>query len=515
MNAYIEAEPPTDKLDPTNSPQEPGKQAPPRQILPLWRIRGVFELTTPLHLGTGHDDPDVQQDFSVAAIARDFDDMPYIPASSLKGALRALAERYLGHEADIVHTLFGRRVKDSGDTKPADVEFCDAHLVRIMGLDGKSGYYLPNSSGLPDYEPTRARTLLPHAVRDRDYGTAHEGLLFYEQVVPPCTQFRFECTAQRLNRAQVQTLLDILQTAGADDSPLRLGGGKAANQGQVYWKLGSDGVQILQDLSDFWEEVQSANGQPLCLWDFSKNPEPPLIPSVLPQPADQQLVLDDLALNFHTPFLVYRRNPKKDDEELSDELRKKEPKGIPRKNHEGVGVLPSSSLHGALRSQAERILRTVRLPVIPAYKLKAVHKMKKENGINGVENLDLAALLFGAPGWRSLLTCSDFVVQPVAHPLKSTLKLHHTAIDRLTGGGKKGALFSIEAYDCPTLKGDLRLDMNRLNKLREVDVNKPNQLLGLLAHVLRDLDEGDIPLGYAAAKGYGACTSRPWSMSVR
>ena len=69
------------------------------------------------------------------------------------------------------------------------------------------------------------------------------------------------------------------------------------------------------------------------------------------------------------------------------------------------------------------------------------------------------------------------------------------AIDRFTGGVAGSAKFDAEAVYQPVLAGTITIDLKRM----------PLWGLGLLALVLRDLMEGDIPLGFGAGKGYGAC----------
>lgn len=76
------------------------------------------------------------------------------------------------------------------------------------------------------------------------------------------------------------------------------------------------------------------------------------------------------------------------------------------------------------------------------------------------------------------------------------------AIDRFTGGGAESLKFDAKSFHRPVLRGSLTLDLEAVQRAR------PGEwCLGLMALVLRDLCEGDIPLGFGAAKGYGACTA--------
>lgn len=448
-----------------------------RDVLPLWRIQGRFTLVTPLHIGNGQDEPITQegQENFVAQVARDHTGKPYLPGSSIKGALRALALR-TDLSDDICKKLFGS-MDASDNTTPAKVEFCNAYLVES-----------PQASGLPGFDKEKQRALLPHSVRNRDYGTVQDKLFFTEQVVPPGSQFAFECTAQKLEEKDIQTLLGILELSGQSNSRFQLGGRKASDNGRVGWDKRE--VRCIRDFSVLWKTVQTHPSTPVDLWTSG------VVQKRFPsrQPAlssDQLLVLNGLELKFHTPFLVHQKIDKKIKPD-----QKNGPDGKPRTNHAEREVLPASSLHGALRSQAERILRTLCKEKTPeGYKVPAVF------GLDKAANLNLSAVLFGAPGWRAVLQCTDFV----APPNSPTIDHHMVAIDRLTGGGKDSAKFSIRALDCPTLTGSIRIDLGRLRKLAPYNAAIETQCLGLLAHVLRDLDEGDIALGYGKAKGYGAC----------
>lgn len=446
-----------------------------RSTLPMWRVQGTFTLTTPLSIGTGQDEPlhDTDQDSWVGCIARDQRGAPYLSGSGIKGALRALARR-TDLPADILDRLFG--CVQGNQTTPAQLEICNAYL-----LTAKSA---PDSH-LPGSDATRHSDLLMHSVRNRDYGTVEDGLLFTEQAVPAGCQFAFECSAQGLQESDIAHLLGLLQLAGDAYNSFQLGGRQSSDNGRVTWQLRQ--VNRLNDLRALWSAVKSQANAPIDLWASAASPH--VHAKVLTQNSGELLLLPDLALKFHTPFLVYQANKAK--QNVGD------PDGVPRRNSAGQPVLPASSLHGALRSQAERILRTLGEETPAGYKVPAVF------GLDNVARLDLASVLFGASGWRAVVQCSDFVA-PKDAPL---LKHDMVAIDRITGGGKDSAKFCIQALDCPTLTGSIHLDLGRLRKLESHNPQLMAQALGLLTHVLRDLDEGDLALGYGKAKGYGQCNA--------
>lgn len=462
-----------------------------RTLLPLWRLKGSLTLKTPLSIGSGRDVPIALQEKTgqegerhVIGVVRDQQGRPYIPAASLKGALNALAGE-AGLDAELRQQLFGH--EQGNTTRAALIEFRNLYIT----AGAPQGDSLPNW----DRENHPHTANLAHVVRNRDTGAAQDKLLFIEQVVPPGATFGFECTARAIDQNAIEALLGLLALAGNEASPLRLGGGKAADNGRIAWQF--DELRGIEDLTGLWQSLSAENAHAgLDLWSDTcskKLPTTDIKPLALE--ADHWLTLASLQLDFHTPFLVYQYQPKVPGQNTPD--------GRPRRNHAGRYALPSSSLHGALRSQAERILRTVGIQARKGYEVPAAHN------VGDAAKLDLASVLFGAPGWRSVLRISDFLANQESQNKRFTHEM--VAIDRLTGGGKDTAKFNIEVLDCPTLTGSLAIDLKRL-RLLEGNGN-PGLVaaaLGLLAHVLRDLDESDIALGYGAAKGYGRSRSQAW-----
>ena len=110
---------------------------------------------------------------------------------------------------------------------------------------------------------------------------------------------------------------------------------------------------------------------------------------------------------------------------------------------------------------------------------------------------DLAAKLFGFGGWRAPVHVPRFTA---AAETVAEHRQEFVAIDRFTGGGAEHLKFNAKLAGMTKLNGTLTIDLGRLDK---VDPDRAS--LGLLALVLRDLAEGDIPLGSGSAKGQGFC----------
>src|SRR3990167_1828715 len=132
-----------------------------RTMLPLWRIRGIIRLQTPLSIGSGYDEAiSIQEmdgtwhDRHVISVTRDDSGRPFIPGSSVKGALNALADDTnisLQSRSSLFGTVQGNK------TQPGGVEFCN---LTVTGSQ-------PTDSQLPNWINQTAN--LPHVARNRDY----------------------------------------------------------------------------------------------------------------------------------------------------------------------------------------------------------------------------------------------------------------------------------------------------------------------------------------------------------
>jgi CRISPR/Cas system CSM-associated protein Csm3 (group 7 of RAMP superfamily) len=185
-------------------------------------------------------------------------------------------------------------------------------------------------------------------------------------------------------------------------------------------------------------------------------------------------------------------------------------------NKESAAIVPGSSLRGVLRSQAERIARTLttfetnsaeefgrKCPACDP--LQRPNKTEAQNRplascdslLKNVltdpadetkdEHLCLACLLFG-----STRRGSRFIVEDAFSQEKLSNKvLDFLAIDRFTGGGKDGAKFDAVALWRPAFSVHLHLE------------NPADWELGWLLLTLRDVADGLVPIGFGGAKGFG------------
>jgi CRISPR-associated RAMP protein (TIGR02581 family) len=156
--------------------------------------------------------------------------------------------------------------------------------------------------------------------------------------------------------------------------------------------------------------------------------------------------------------------------------------------------LPGSSLKGALRSHAERIIRTVKgeSPTIccdPLHRRASCGNRTRDikDTARQYKSLCLACRTFGHTVQASHFFIAD------AYPDQALDRLsvrHQVAIDRLSGGVAVGP-FELEVAEQGRFETRLML------------VNFECWQLGLVALALRDLAEGRLLLGYGKSRGLG------------
>lgn len=190
---------------------------------------------------------------------------------------------------------------------------------------------------------------------------------------------------------------------------------------------------------------------------------------------------------------------------------------------QGPWVLPGSSVRGVLRSQAEKIARTLAtqratdesdfLKRCPAgdpnnsrragAPLANSDCLLSDKGISGEvivhpNQLDLADQFFG-----SVRLGSRLIVEDGRLANRPELKaMDFLAIDRFTGGGRDSAKFDALALWRPAFRVRLRLD------------NPESWELGWLLLTLRDLHDGLTTLGFGAAKGFGQAKVSGWTAKL-
>lgn len=496
-------------------------------------ITGQLIAQTPLHVGGFGSSPDTDLPLALNG-KNDF----YVPGTSLAGVLRAWCEQnFQGLKIQsgrlLVADLFGpKREKGIDEGHASFVLVEDA----IVTLPAQLSEEIRDGVGINRY-----------------YGTAAEQVKFDRAILPRGTTLDFkmivEVAARRedepgniqqptedfFNRrvAQTKTVFGYLLEA-LTKSNVRFGAARTRGLGRVKFQREKVEEQTLFGFNDILN-LFSKGGTDRSIAEL-KNSDPDTKP-------DEQPRLD-ITIDWHPRLPV-----------------------MVKAGYDGIGVdmlpltsgvkdgklalcLPGSSTKGALRSHAERIVRTVlgsesetdfhdQIEVELVNDLFGARNKSSDNTVGKSEvRLGRGALAIDdcyakeemdATAWRKVEIAADHALKKedrdkevsydqreLWQALKQASKEsdikadtnkfkihHHVAIDRWTGGASEGALYSVLA-PAPTIKWQplkLTLDFKRL----PTDPANPKALpaLMLLLLTLRDMAENRLPLGFATNRGMG------------
>lgn len=467
------------------------------------------------------------------AVARDGHHRPYIPGPSLAGALRS-QHPAVGEEAKATdRALWGFQEPAEGGQRGS------GRASRLLVEDAIVRF--------PGGEPV----VRDHVALERTTGAAAHGRKFDREVLPRGAEIDLRLTlelppeeeeAERLS----QRLGVLLQLAA--QRRVRLGGGTTRGLGVVELDSlelvkedlrSADGVRAALARRSGLSDATTARARDAAgvtalakkrLGGADDLPPQPAVIRLKWRPAGPIMVAAGLAgLGVDTLPLA-------------------DPVGAEGENAKVAFVLPGSSLKGAVRAHAERLLATLLdLPAIepaegkePAEGIEA-QLVRRESG-RACAGWALIEHLFGtaaggdaagssavsrrgalhladcyatkelpADGWdavleapdeqglRAALRALDISHLTPAHDKSHLAPAHHVAVDRWTGGAAEGLLFSVlEPHGISWEPIELDLALHRLPPGLRVPA------LGLLRLLLDELRHGRIPLGHGVNRGFGS-----------
>ncbi|MBI5758596.1 MAG: hypothetical protein HZA46_08770 [Planctomycetales bacterium] len=466
-------------------------------------IVGELVTQTPLHVG-GHGE-DVDTDLP---LARNGAGELYVPGTSLAGAFRGWCEAAFGPDA--VQPVWGYQY-------PTD------------GNKGEASHVIIEDATIANLDPV-AVEIRDGVGIDREWGCAAEQIKYDRAVLPRDTRLRLDLTVEfkAKQKTRIIEMFTALATA-LREGDVRLGAAKTRGLGRVKLAGGQVREHTLNTRVGILKMLRQQDGSPVspqCEVNLIRRPR-----------------LDiEIHWNPCGPLMV-------------------------KAGADGIGVdsvplvsgvdgrlslvLPGSSIKGAIRSQAERIVRT--LLGTPLSR----ESDAKKRFLKHLEEVPLIESLFGAAGKRreqkesledgatskqeedttndstvhlglGTLAADDCYAQPrfsqdqwqaiVAagaeapagqpqSPLRERLTAaglqpwtaaYHVAVDRWTGGAAESLLYTVlEPHGVSWEPLRMSLDFQRLPEGERL----PSLMLTLL--VLRDLVRGRVPLGFATHRGMG------------
>lgn len=419
-----------------------------KQLASSWvrlKVSGTLHCLSPLLIGNGDYEPldDSKDDAPlIKSLMLDTHNKPFIPASTLRGVLRASFESCPDdHQQALLHFFGIARRNQDEMAEQTDEDFGQAGCLYA---------YDARVSG--SFEWLERQRIMMNPVT----GTVQEHMLANERLVKEGARFRCEFEIVKpTSYADLRVLLRALNSLSV------LGQGKSIGRGLMNWQLDETGiVGITQDAMRQW-----------LLLDTPALPYEPIV-------IDNVDSLQKLASGWSVFTAdLYARSPCLINAPELVPPDKGKPKLEFRREEDAAGngkaIIPGSALKGLLRARCHKILRTV---------------MQDDAQIS-----PLLDGLFGSTdaGAGCLRFMDSFAPYTCAEKHLQTF----TAIDRFTGGVTDGALYVAHAVQ-PTapFKVSIHYQKNHLSAAMK----------GLLLLLLRDAMEGDLSIGWGKSKGYGA-----------
>lgn len=450
-----------------------------REILSRIRVRGTLVAESPVHVGGAGGDPLIDMVLAVNGQGN-----YYIPGSSLAGALRAWLEQHdQAQNQTIANQVWGAR-QDRGNNG-----FASFVLVEDAPIQGDVLPEIRDGVGI-----------------DRFAGSAAEHIKFDRMILPKGTTIGFQLTLEQPKNINDVAWEKIRSVHGALLTALQAGDfhlGAAKTRGL--------GCVKLQDVTVYEQTLNTPDGMLELLRSQGKQTS---LEASFPNSESTQRSQLTITIDWQPlgPLMV-----KAEQAGIAVDM-------LPLVSAVGdrlAFVLPGSALKGTLRSQAERIVRTLLSLSVPS---------QADSKQQFLQQLDVPLIkdLFGAAaktnssqGRMGALFVDDcyanhsmqsdawMAIESAANQaelqtglnqagIKDTQQAFHVAIDRWTGGAADGFLYStLEPMGVDWQPIKLRLDLSRLEEFQSASIM-------LILLLLRDLIQGRVPLGYATNRGMGA-----------
>jgi CRISPR/Cas system CSM-associated protein Csm3 (group 7 of RAMP superfamily) len=164
-----------------------------------------------------------------------------------------------------------------------------------------------------------------------------------------------------------------------------------------------------------------------------------------------------------------------------------------------VPIIPGSSIKGVLRSQAERILRTI-FDEGDSNALALVNDMFGDKDKSGCVFVDDVYL---RPEEQVTPSAADWLSENVGAMDKVTHHEDHVAIDRFTGGASDGALYSARPVKTGITWDPIHIAVD-FSTRSQISADSCRLVeLALIELVARDMERGLVPLGFGTNRGMG------------
>lgn len=351
--------------------------------------------------------------------------LKYIPASTLKGALRAKAKNLKNFQR-----LFGE-----SDQQSSVLMLQNAYLENpTINIEKKVGIKI-----------------------DPVTNTVEEGALYKTELIPIGTTFKAKIIAKKIQHSELEELQSLIMQVFDGSFDSAIGGGKSIGWGKIKADIFQakaleesnlqQWYQNDQDIKDCFSEVQNL--------DSSSSLELNKAATILTKFTTQ------------TPVLV---NPTKEKVKIDNEERIFLKKG-------GQLLIEGKSIKSILKKHTNKILATI------------IHQNTNKSCSDSVsEAQNIISNFLGGELFASKLSFSDAIGKDTK-PHKQTM----IAVDRFSGGAKKGSMLTVEAATCSKIELEIKDMLDHENKA----------YLAILYFVIRDFMQCGFKIGWGTTRGFG------------
>jgi CRISPR/Cas system CSM-associated protein Csm3 (group 7 of RAMP superfamily) len=435
-----------------------------RKIAQRIHIKGELITESPLHVGGISLDPTIDLSLAVDGRGR-----LYIPGTSLAGALRNFANR---------SDFWGDQEKNQGHASFIVIEDTFVADEAVIVTEVRDGVQI-----------------------DRHWGTAADKGKFDRAIIPKGVRLSIKMSLdlpRQEDSSQPETYMSSLdRILGAlIAGEIRLGAAKTRGLGRVKLENCQRLVHTFHTKAGILAALQKSPVNSAFYEEYS--PPKVLVPDQIKvtidwKPVGAVMVKDSIEGN------------------AVDIL------PLTSANGEALAlVIPGSSVKGAMRFQAERILRTlcpnlassddfkqqVQVPIVQSLFGAAAQKGKEEFGQGAMFIEDCYSQQQSSrKAWQQVVQAdkdSNLIAVLSNANLPTVQQAFHVAVDRWTGGAAEHMLYSnLEPFGINWSPIELQVNLSRLAHGRLAGI-------ALLLLLLRDLCQQRIPLGYGVNRGLGA-----------
>ena len=430
--------------------------------------RFIIEAEAPLAVGSG--DKDITTD---RLVARDVNDLPFIPATSIAGVIRSMVKEKMSSK-----DFFG--FQEGKDGHGSEIIFTDAQILNSKGavVDGlKERTEWMNDPLLKEYGelPIRQHVRIGAngAADTKKYGK------FDEQVVYAGTRFCFEMEA--VATSDTSTDFDAVKDA-LNDSTFRLGGGTRKGFGAIRIVDTQSTILDLNEPADLNRYLsKSSSLSDTTFWDMTLTPKD--------KRAACGWTTYELTLSPRD-FMLFGSGFGDEDADMTPVRARK----VTWANGKGsltdeLVLIPATSVKGALVHR------------VAFYWNKANGYFAGNAQAKTADNCPAVQALFGTingadgKAHRGNVIFSDLLIKESTQDKVIT----HACIDRFTGGVRNGALFTEKATFASGV------DITMTIHVKEEVVKEAESITAFEA-ALKDIATGTLPLGGGTNRGHGTFT---------